>query len=55
MAAALIPPNIVKLTSRDTELTGQLATGQDPWVIERSEVFGAGEHGMWQDVKKRLE
>ena len=40
MAAALIPPNVVKMVSEESTLNAQLDHGKDPWEVTRSEVFG---------------
>ena len=39
MAAALIPPNVVNMTSSDLSLSAQLSHGEDPWEMSRSEMF----------------
>ena len=39
MAAALIPPNVIKMTSNDVSRSAQLSHGEDPWEMSRSEMF----------------
>lgn len=39
VAAALIPPNVMKMTSNDLSLSTQLTHGEDPWEMSRSELF----------------
>ena len=42
MAAALIPPNVVKVVSDESTFNAQLEHGKDPWEVNRSEMFGTG-------------
>ena len=42
VAAALIPPNVVKMVSEESTLNAQLDHGKDPWEVTRSEMFGTG-------------
>lgn len=57
VAAALIPPNVVKMGSEESTLNAQLDYGKDPWEVTRSEMFGtAGKTTMgewdWNKNKK---
>ena len=51
VAAALIPPNVVKMVSLDQDLTTQLAHGDDPWMVSRNQIFGDGQ-GESETTKK---
>ena len=43
VAAALIPPNVVKMTDYQKSLTSQLAHGEDPWEVTRDEILLAAD------------
>ena len=39
VAAALIPPNVIKMTSNEVRLNAQLSHDEDPMIMSRSELF----------------
>ena len=54
VAAALIPPDVVSVISQDVNLTSQLATGDDPWLTSRSEMFGGSKEDSFTEQIKKL-
>ena len=53
VVAALIPPNVVKMTSEETQLNTELLHGEDPWVIKTSELLGhTGRESTMKELKE---
>ena len=51
VAAALIPPNEVKMVSEDTTFSAQLDHGEDPWYVKSNDILGNSGKSTMQPLK----